>query len=76
MAFAFATLAFLAAAWLAVVILAATLEDYGARVRTALAGRPYAAPMAISAVSGRISPRYPTRRSVRLQPRPGLRAAA
>ena len=76
MTFALATLAFLAAAWLVVVLLAATLEDYGPKVRAALAGRPYVPPMAMLALSGRISPRYPTRRPVRLQPRPVLRAAA
>ena len=76
MAFAFATLAFLAAAWLAIVVLAAMLEDYGPKVRAALAGRPHAELQAMPALSGRISPRYPTRRPIRLQPRPALRAAA
>ncbi len=73
MTFAFATLAFLAAAWLALVVLAGTLEDYGAKVRAALAG---AMPAPAAAISFQMRPRYPARRALRLQPRPVLRAAA
>ena len=40
MTFAFATLAFLAAAWLAIVVLAGTLEEYGTKARAALSGAP------------------------------------
>jgi hypothetical protein len=75
MTFALATLAFLAAAWLAMVVLAGTLKDYGARVRTALAGTN-AAPVAQPAMTVCLSPRYPTRLPVRLRPSPALRAAA
>lgn len=76
MTFAFATLTFLVAAWLAIVVIAGTLEEYGAKVRAALAGRPYATPMLVQTVSSRVSPRHPTRRAIRMQPRPSLRAAA
>ena len=75
MIFAFATLAFLVAAWLAIVTLAATLEDYGPRVLAALTGKaPTAAKVA--SVSGRLRPRYPTARPVRLRAQPQWRAAA
>ena len=73
MTFAFATLAFLAAAWLAIVALAGTVEDYGAKVRAALSG---ASPQPLLALAGRLSPRYQARRTVRPQPRPAWRAAA
>jgi hypothetical protein len=73
MTFAFATLAFLAAAWLSVVVLAGTLEDYAAKVRSALAGEP---PAPVAAVSIQIRHRYPTRRAIRTRARPELRAAA
>ena len=73
MTFALATLAFLAAAWLAIVVLAGTAEDYGIKVRAALSGSPRSA---LPAIAGRLSPRYPARRTVRPQPRPAWRAAA
>jgi hypothetical protein len=73
MTFAFATLAFLAAAWLAIVVLAGTVEDYGMKVRAALSGT---SPPVLPAIAGRLSPRYPARRPVRPQPRPAWRAAA
>jgi hypothetical protein len=73
MTFAFATIAFLAAAWLAIVVLAGTLEDYGAKIRAALTG---ATPAPIAVMSHSVRPRYPTRRPLRLQARPELRAAA
>jgi hypothetical protein len=73
MTFAFATLAFLAAAWLAIVVLAGTLEEYGTKVRAALAG---VTPVPVAAMSLKVRPRYPSRRPVRLQARPELRAAA
>ena len=75
MTFAFATLAFLVAAWLAVVVLAATLEDYGRRVLAALSGRPPAT-IQVASISGRVRPRYPTARPVRLRAQPQWRAAA
>ena len=73
MTFAFATLAFLAAAWLAIVVLAGTLEEYSTKVRTALAGTM---PTPVAVMSIQMRQRYPARRPVRLQPRPALRAAA
>ena len=73
MSFAFATLAFLAAAWLAIVVLAGTVEDYGTKVRAALTGTP---PQPLPAIAGRLSQRYLARRPLRLQPRPAWRAAA
>lgn len=76
MTFALATLAFLAAAWAALVVLGITLEDYGAKVRAALAGRTYQPSPAVPALSVRMSPRYPSRRVIRTQARPTLRAAA
>jgi hypothetical protein len=73
MTFAFATLAFLAAAWLSVVVLAGTLEEYGAKVLAALTGT---APAPIAAMSIQTRQRYPARRPVRLRARPEWRAAA
>ena len=73
MTFAFATLAFLITAWLAVVVLAGTLEEYGTKARAALAG---AAPKPLPAMAVRLTARYPNRRPVRLRSRPALRAAA
>ena len=73
MTFAFATLAFLTAAWLAIVVLAGTLEEYATKVRAALAG---VTPAPVAVMSLKVRPRYPTRRPVRLQARPELRAAA
>jgi hypothetical protein len=73
MTFAFATLAFLAAAWLAIVVFAGTVEDYGMKVRAALSGTP---PQPWPAIAGRMSPRYLARRTLRPQPRLAWRAAA
>lgn len=73
MTFAFATLAFLLAAWLAIVVIAGTLEDYGAKVRAALTGK---APVPVAVMSIQLRQRYPARRPVRLRARPELRAAA
>ena len=73
MTFAFATLAFLVAAWLAIVVIAGTLEDYRTKVQAALAGT---APVPIAVMSIHMRQRMPARRSVRLRARPGLRAAA
>jgi hypothetical protein len=73
MTFAFATLAFLAAAWLALVVLAGTLEEYGTKVRAALAG---ATPAPVAIMSIQVRQRYPARRAVRLDAQPKLRAAA
>jgi hypothetical protein len=76
MTFVFATLAFLAATWAALVVLGLTLEDYGAKVRAALAGKSYPSDPGVPALSVRMSPRYPSRRVVRTRARPALRAAA
>jgi len=73
MTFAFATVAFLIAAWLAIVVLAETLEEYGAKVRAALAG---ATPAPVAVMSLKVRPRYPSRRPFRLRARPELLAAA
>ena len=73
MTFAFATLAFLAAAWLALVVLAGTFEEYGAKVRAAWAG---ATPAPAAVMSIQLRQRYPARRPVRLRAQPALRAAA
>ena len=73
MTIAFATLAFLAAAWLAIVVLAGTLEEYSAKVRAAVAG---ATPEPFAVMSIQMRHRYPARRTVRPLARPALRAAA
>ena len=73
MIFAFATLAFAVTAWLAIVVHAATLEDYGPKIRAALSGKPSAP---IAAVTIRVRPRYQPTAAVRVRARPALRAAA
>ena len=73
MTFAFATLAFLIAAWLAIVVIAGTLEEYGVRVRAALSGTT---PAPVAVMNIQMRQRYPARRPVRLRARPELRAAA
>ena len=73
---ALATLAFLAAGWIAIVALARTLDDSGARIRAALLGQPLVIDPPIPAVAVRISPRYPAQRPQRAMARPALRAAA
>ena len=73
MTFAFATLAFLAAAWLAIVVLAGTIEDYAAKIRAALPGTT---PASVPTITIQMRHRYPARRAVRLRARPALRAAA
>ena len=73
MTFAFATLAFLAVAWLALVVLAGTFEEYGTKVRAAWAG---ATPTPVAMMSIQLRQRYTVRRPVRPHARPALRAAA
>lgn len=71
---ALATIAFLAAAWAAVVILAGSLEQSLGKVGAALRGDsalPVSAPVAL-----RVSQRYPSSRSQRARARQSLRAAA
>lgn len=71
---AIATIAFLAAAWVAIVAIAASLENNLARVSAALNGEmPAFAPAPVAA---RVSQRYPAARSQRLRARPTMRAAA
>lgn len=74
---ALATLAFLAAGWIAFVAIARTLDEYGQRIASALAGRPMVQTvLPVTALVVRVSPRYPARRPLRALPRPDLRAAA
>lgn len=71
---AIATIAFLAAAWAAIVAIAGSLEDNLARVKIALSGdTPAFAP---APASVRVSQRYPAGRSQRVRARPAMRAAA
>lgn len=76
MTFAFATLAFLVAAWAAVTILAATLENHWPAVARALAGRSATVPAPTPQWSLRMRVRYDGRRPVRMRSRPARRAAA
>jgi len=71
---AIATIAFLTAAWAAIVAVAASLEDNLARVTAALNGESPA--FAHSPVAVRVSQRYPAGRSHRVRARPAMRAAA
>ena len=71
---AIATIAFLAAAWAAIVAIAGSLEFSLARVSAALRGE--APVLSAAPVAGRISQRYPTARSQRVRARPSMRAAA
>jgi hypothetical protein len=73
MIFAFATLAFAVTAWLAIVVLAATFEDYGPKMRAALSGKP---PASLPPVTIRLRPRYQLAPAVKVRARPALRAAA
>lgn len=71
---AIATIVFLAAAWAAIVAIAASLEVNLAKVSAALRGAtPALAPVP---VAGRVSQRYPSSRPHRVRARPSLRAAA
>ena len=71
---AVATAAFLAAAWVAIVAIAGSLEGSLSKVGTALRGET--AGLLPQPVALRISPRYPQARSQRVRARPALRAAA
>ena len=70
---AFATIAFLAAAWLAIVAIAGSLEDSFGKVSAALRGHSLALP---APVALRVSQSYPQARSQRVRARPAMRAAA
>ena len=71
---AIATIAFLAAAWAAIVIVASSLEENLGRVSAALRGPAPAVAPAVVAL--RVSQRYPASRSMRARARPSMRAAA
>ena len=71
---AIATIAFLAAAWAAIVAIAGSLEGNLARVNAALSGETPA--FAPAPVAVRVSQRYPAGRSHRVRARPAMRAAA
>ena len=71
---AIATIAFLAAAWAAIVIVAGGLEENLGRVSAALRGESPA--FAHAPVALRVSQRYPGSRSMRTRARPSMRAAA
>ncbi|MEO5577461.1 MAG: hypothetical protein ABIR25_00225 [Sphingomicrobium sp.] len=71
---AIATIAFLAAAWAAIVVIAGSLEVNLAKVGAALCGVPPA--FASAPIAVRVSQRYPAARSKRVRARPALRAAA
>lgn len=69
-----ATIAFLAAAWAAIVAVSASLEHSVGKIGSALRGHsvlPAPAPIAL-----RVSQRYPSDRSRRVRARPAIRAAA
>ena len=71
---AVATIAFLAAAWAAIVAVAGSLETSLPKIAAALRGQslvPAPAPIAV-----RISQRYPQARPQRASARPAMRAAA
>lgn len=71
---AIATIAFLAAAWAAIVAVAGSLEGSLGKIGQALRGQtvlPSPAPVAV-----RISQRFPSGRSQRVRARPAMRAAA
>ena len=71
---AFATIAFLAAAWAAIVAIAGSLEANLGKVSAALCRDTPA--LTLQPVALRVSPRYPQARSQRAAARPALRVAA
>lgn len=73
---ALATLAFLAALWVVVLVAARTLEESGSKVIAALGGRSSIAEPVMLTSPRRVSPRYPAAQPQRARPRPALRAAA
>ena len=70
---AIATIAFLAAAWAAILAIAGSFESSLGKIGAALRGEvaPTPAPIAM-----RVSQRYPSGRSQRARARPAMRAAA
>ena len=71
---AFATIAFLAAAWAAIVAIAGSLEGNLGKVSAALLRETPA--RALPPVVVRLSPRYPSARVQRASAQPEMRAAA
>ena len=71
---AIATIAFLAAAWAAIIAIAASLEINIGKISAALRGETPA--LAPARVAGRVSQRHPASRSMRARARPSMRAAA
>ena len=71
---AIATIAFLAAAWAAIIIVAGSLEENLGKVSAALRGP--APDFAPALVALRVSQRYPASRLLRARARPSMRAAA
>ncbi len=71
---AIATIAFLAAAWAAIVIVAGSLEEHLGKVSAALRGESLG--FAPAPVAVRVSQRYPAARSQPVRARPAMRAAA
>ena len=71
---AIATIAFLAAAWAAIVAIAGSLEQSPGKVGAALRGASPSPQPQLAAL--RISPRYPPARAQRVNARPAMRAAA
>jgi hypothetical protein len=72
---AFATLTFLIAMWLCVIVIAGTLEHNGSKMVAALMGRSPLATRAIPPIKLRVSQRYPSTRQP-VHARVALRAAA
>lgn len=73
MTIALTTLLFLAAGWLAVQAIVASLDGKMDRIAGALRGE---APVQTMPISVRVSPRYPSRPARRVRSLPPLRAAA
>lgn len=71
---AFATIAFLTAAWVAIVSIAGSFEESLGKIGAAFRGQTFASVSAPVAV--RVSQRYPSARPQRARARPALRAAA
>ena len=70
---AIATIAFLAAAWAAIVAIAGSFESSFGKIGAALRGDLAAVPVAVAM---RVTQRYPSARSQRVRARPAMRAAA
>lgn len=70
---AIATIVFLSVAWLAIVVIAGSIEESLARMTSALRGEVHAE---ASSVQLRVSPRYQPVRQPRARVRQQLRAAA